>query len=47
MERLIATFFGVGLLRPAPGTWGSAAAVLLAVLAFEYARPEKMVFHLK
>lgn len=39
MERLIATFFGVGRLRPAPGTWGSAAAVLLAVLAFEYASP--------
>jgi phosphatidylglycerophosphatase A len=26
---LTATFFGVGLLRPAPGTWGSAATVLL------------------
>lgn len=26
---LIATFFGVGRLRPAPGTWGSAAAVVL------------------
>jgi phosphatidylglycerophosphatase A len=26
---LTATFFGVGLLRPAPGSWGSAAAVLL------------------
>jgi len=25
----IATFFGVGRLRPGPGTWGSAAAVLL------------------
>ena len=35
MERQIATFFGVGLLRPAPGTWGSAAAVALAVLASE------------
>ncbi|MDT1061055.1 phosphatidylglycerophosphatase A [Paracoccus sp. CPCC 101403] len=35
MERQIATFFGVGLLRPAPGTWGSAAAVALAVLACE------------
>ncbi len=30
MSRLIATFFGVGNLRPAPGTWGSAAAVLVA-----------------
>ncbi len=26
---LIATFFGVGTLRPGPGTWGSVAAVLL------------------
>jgi phosphatidylglycerophosphatase A len=25
----LATFFGVGRLRPGPGTWGSAAAVLL------------------
>jgi phosphatidylglycerophosphatase A len=25
---LIASFFGVGLLRPAPGTWGSAAALV-------------------
>ena len=29
MSRLIAIFFGVGLLRPAPGTWGSAAAIIL------------------
>lgn len=27
VTRLIATFFGVGLLRPAPGTWGSLAAL--------------------
>lgn len=26
---LVATFFGVGRLRPAPGTWGSLATVLL------------------
>jgi len=32
MSRVIATFFGVGLLRPAPGTWGSAAAVPFAYL---------------
>jgi phosphatidylglycerophosphatase A len=25
--RVIATFFGAGLLRPAPGTWGSLAAL--------------------
>ena len=28
-SRLIATFGGVGLIRPAPGTWGSAAALPL------------------
>ncbi len=27
MSRLIATFFGAGYLRPAPGTWGSLAAL--------------------
>ncbi len=27
MSRLIATFFFVGLLKPAPGTWGSLAAL--------------------
>ena len=27
MTKLIATFFYVGLLRPAPGTWGSLAAI--------------------
>ena len=26
---LVATFFGIGYLRPGPGTWGSAATVLL------------------
>src|SRR5271165_5592522 len=26
---LVATFFGAGRLRPAPGTWGSLATVLL------------------
>lgn len=29
--RMTATFFGVGLLRPAPGTWGSAAAIVLGL----------------
>ena len=33
---LVATFFGIGRLRPGPGTWGSAAAVALwAAAAFE------------
>ena len=30
MSRALATLFGVGYLRPAPGTWGSAAALPLA-----------------
>lgn len=30
LTRLIATFGGVGLLRPAPGTWGSLAALPVA-----------------
>ncbi|MCR8723443.1 phosphatidylglycerophosphatase A family protein [Frigidibacter sp. ROC022] len=30
MSRMLAIFFGVGLLRPAPGTWGSLAALPLA-----------------
>jgi phosphatidylglycerophosphatase A len=29
MSRIIATVFGVGYLRPAPGTWGSLAALPL------------------
>ena len=36
MSRLVATCFGVGLLRPAPGTWGSAVAVLLGLVIFRY-----------
>jgi phosphatidylglycerophosphatase A len=33
---LIASFFGIGRMRPGPGTWGSAATVLLwAALAWE------------
>ena len=35
MITMITTFFGIGKLQPAPGTWGSAAAVLLAVLMVE------------
>jgi phosphatidylglycerophosphatase A len=27
--KLVATFFGVGFMRPGPGTWGSAATLLL------------------
>jgi phosphatidylglycerophosphatase A len=37
---VIATFFGSGLLKPAPGTWGSLAALLLwALLAMEAHAP--------
>ncbi len=32
MSKLIATFLYVGLLRPAPGTWGSAATIPLVYL---------------
>ena len=33
---LVGTFFGIGRVRPGPGTWGSAATVLLwAALAYE------------
>lgn len=31
----IVTFFGIGHLRPAPGTWGSLAAVVLGVAAYQ------------
>lgn len=37
MMRAVATFFGVGLLRPAPGTWGSAAALMLGVVIDRFA----------
>ena len=36
MSRALAVFFGVGLLRPAPGTWGSLVAVLLGLLIIRY-----------
>lgn len=32
MHRIIATWFGAGDIRPAPGTWGSAVAVALGVV---------------
>ncbi|MBJ3762905.1 phosphatidylglycerophosphatase A [Maribius pontilimi] len=32
MNRLVTTFFYAGLLKPAPGTWGSAAALPVAWL---------------
>ncbi len=36
MSLMIATFFGVGKMRPAPGTWGSAVAVVLGVAIDRY-----------
>jgi phosphatidylglycerophosphatase A len=36
MTRLICIVFGVGLLRPAPGTWGSAVAILLGMVILRY-----------
>lgn len=32
MTRVLCIWFGTGLLRPAPGTWGSVIAVLLGLL---------------
>jgi phosphatidylglycerophosphatase A len=37
MSRAVATVFGVGLLRPAPGTWGSAVALGLGVVIDRFA----------
>lgn len=31
LSRLLCLWFGVGLLRPAPGTWGSAVALVLGI----------------
>ncbi|MGA9554114.1 MAG: phosphatidylglycerophosphatase A, partial [Candidatus Sulfotelmatobacter sp.] len=37
---MIATFFGIGRLRPGPGTWGSLATVLLwAALSYALSAP--------
>ena len=32
LNKLISTFFYVGFLRPAPGTWGSVAGIILAFI---------------
>lgn len=42
----VATFFGAGLGKPGPGTWGSVAAVLLwaAVAAFMHPSAKTLVF---
>jgi len=36
MSRMLATLFGVGLLRPAPGTWASAVAIVLGLAIDRY-----------
>ncbi|MCX8507905.1 MAG: phosphatidylglycerophosphatase A, partial [Rhodobacteraceae bacterium] len=36
LTRHITTWFGTGLLRPAPGTWGSAVAIGLGLLIDRY-----------
>lgn len=36
MSRFISILFGVGLMRPAPGTWGSAVAVGLGLVILRY-----------
>ena len=42
---IVATFFGAGLGKPGPGTWGSVAAVLLWALAgiLLHASPQKLL----
>ena len=35
MSAAIATIFGIGYLRPAPGTWGSLFALILAIVLVE------------
>ena len=37
MTRALVIFFGAGLLRPAPGTWGSLVALLLGMLVLHFA----------
>lgn len=38
----LTTFFGVGFLRPAPGTWGSVAGLLLWLAAAHWLHPSPM-----
>lgn len=40
LKRFIATGFGSGLLKPAPGTWGSLAALLLAYAVHNFTNLE-------
>ena len=38
----LATFFGTGFLRPAPGTWGSLAGLLLWLAAEHWLHPSRL-----
>tara|TARA_R110002096_G_scaffold228558_1_gene417957 strand:+ start:244 stop:732 length:489 start_codon:yes stop_codon:yes gene_type:complete len=44
MSKLIATFFYVGYLRPAPGTWGSLAALPVAWVLITYTGLYGLIF---
>jgi len=44
MSKLIATFFYVGHMRPAPGTWGSLAALPFAWLIITYSGLYGLIF---
>ena len=33
-SRIVSIFFGAGLMRPAPGTWGSVAAVAVGLILY-------------
>jgi len=46
MSTAIATIFGLGYLRPAPGTWGSLFALILAILLVEIFGIKGFVFAL-
>ncbi len=37
LARRLAIFFGVGLMRPAPGTWGSAVALIVGMVIDRFA----------
>lgn len=36
MKKIFVSFFYIGFLRPAPGTWGSVAGALIAYFIYEY-----------
>ena len=46
MSAAIATIFGIGYLRPAPGTWGSLFAIILAILIVEFFGVIEFIFAL-